>query len=258
MALIRRHLALVLEVGVPLTLLAIWWIVSERRHSFYYPPLRTIGASFVHTWLARRMGSDLLPSLIRFSLGFWIAAAVGVALGFAIGLIPPFRKATSGIIEFLRFIPPPVLIPMGILLLGTGITEKLFVIVFGAVWPILLNTADGVLAIEPTLSEVARVHRLSTRDRILGIVIPGASPQIFTGFRVALPVALILTVLTEMVGASNGVGFLTLQAQQSFAIPEMWAGILLLGVFGFIINQGLLVAEQRILGWHRGWRLAQR
>lgn len=239
------------ELGVPVALFAAWWFVSNSSTSVYFPPLHKILSSFVHTWLAQRIVSDVLPSLWRFVAGYAIAAVLGIAIGFALGLAPRVRKATGLVLEFLRFVPPPALIPAAILILGAGTTEKLLLIAFGAVWPILLNTTDGVRDIHPTLRETTLVYRLPRPLRLGVVALPAASPQIFTGLRVALPIALILTVLSEMVASTNGIGFLTLQAQQSFAMPEMWAGILLLGVFGYVVNVLFSAVERRVLWWYR-------
>lgn len=254
----RRALGWALEAGVPIAIFAAWWIVSNHSTSVYFPPLHKILASFIHTWLAQRMVSDVLPSLWRFAAGYALAAVLGVAVGFALGLAPRVHKASGIVLEFLRFVPPPALIPAAILILGAGTSEKLMLIAFGAVWPILLNTVDGVRDIHPTLRETALVYRLPRPFRLAAIALPAASPQIFTGLRVALPIALILTVLSEMVASTNGIGFLTLQAQQSFAIPEMWAGILLLGLFGYLVNLLFSMVEGRLLGWHQRIASAER
>ena len=113
---------------------------------------------------------------------------------------------------------------------------------------------DGVTGIDPTMRETARSYGVSGRDRLWRIVLPAASPQIFAGMRTSLSLALILLVISEMVASTNGIGFFVLQSQRSFAIPEMWAGILLLGLLGYALNLIFLLAERRVLAWHRGAR----
>ena len=130
----------------------------------------------------------------------------------------------------------------------------MFLIAFVCVWPVLLNTIDGVTGIDPTLRETARVYGVSGRDRLLRIVLPAASPQIFAGMRTSLSLALILMVISEMVASTNGIGFFVLQSQRSFAIPEMWSGILLLGLLGYALNLIFVLVERRVLAWHRGAR----
>ena len=123
-----------------------------------------------------------------------------------------------------------------------------------SIWPVLLNTIDGVTGIDPTLNDTARVYGVSGRQRLLRIVLPAASPQIFAGMRTSLSLALILMVISEMVASTNGIGYFVLQSQRTFAIPEMWSGILLLGILGYVLNAGFMLVERRVLRWHRGAR----
>ena len=176
-----------------------------------------------------RVGSDVVPSLVRLGLGYAIACFVAIALGLALGLSRPLRRALDPVVQFLRSIPPPALLPFGILVLGVGNSMKVFIIAFVCVWPVLLNTIDGVAGVDPTLRETARVYGIGARDRVLRVMLPAAAPQIFAGMRTSLSLALILMVISEMVASTNGIGYFVLQSQRSFAIPEMWSGILLLG-----------------------------
>ncbi len=195
-----------------------------------------------------------MPSLVRLGLGYLIACAVAVGVGLALGLSPRLRRATSPIVEFLRAIPPPALLPFGILVLGVGTSMKVFIIAFVCLWPVLLNTVDGVAGVDPTLRETARVYGIGRRDRLLRLTLPAAAPQIFAGMRTSLSLALILMVISEMVASTNGIGYFVLQSQRTFAIPEMWSGILLLGILGYALNAIFVLVERRVLRWHRGAR----
>ena len=117
-------------------------------------------------------------------------------------------------------------------------------------FPILLNTIDGVRSVERGLEDVARTFRLTRRQRIFQIQLPSAAPQIFAGMRISLAFAFIMMIVTEMVGATSGIGFVTLNAQQSFQVPLMWAGMLLLGILGALLNVLFLMLERRVLSWH--------
>ena len=131
-------------------------------------------------------------------------------------------------VQFLRAVPPPSLIRFGIVVLGTGTAMKVFLIAFVCVWPVLLNTLDGVRGVDPTLRDTARVYGIPLRDRVRYVLLPAAGPQIFAGMRTSLSLALILMVISEMVASTNGIGYFVLQSQRTFAIPEMWSGIILL------------------------------
>jgi ABC-type nitrate/sulfonate/bicarbonate transport system permease component len=249
-----RALATALEITVPLLLLVLWGLLSANSDTYYFPPLTDILQTFMDTWVFERVRSDVVPSLTRLALGYGIACLVAVAAGLALGLSRPLRRATDPIVQFLRAIPPPALLPFGILVLGVGNGMKVFIIAFVCLWPVLLNTIDGVAGVDPTLRETARVYDIGPVDRVLRVTLPAAAPQIFAGMRTALSLALILMVISEMVASTNGIGYFVLQAQRSFAIPEMWSGILLLGILGYVLNAVFLLVERRVLRWHRGSR----
>jgi ABC-type nitrate/sulfonate/bicarbonate transport system permease component len=250
----RRALELALEITVPVVLLAIIWVWSASSGTFYFPPLSDVLARFADNWLFERVGSDVWPSLRRMALGYAIAVVLGVAVGTALGGSSVLRRGTAPVVEFLRSIPPPALIPFGIVAIGVGDSMKVFIIAFVCVWPVLLNTIDGINGIDPTLKDTARVYGVSGTDRLLLMTLPAASPQIFAGMRLSLSLALILMVISEMVASSNGIGFFVLQSQRSFAIDEMWSGILLLGLLGYVFNLIFVLLERRVLAWHRGAR----
>jgi ABC-type nitrate/sulfonate/bicarbonate transport system permease component len=250
----RRLLETGLEIAVPLALLGLWAALSAGSDTYYFPPLTDILETFADTWVFERVGSDVVPSLARLGAGYGIACLVGVGAGLALGLSPTLRRAADPIVQFLRAIPPPALLPFGILVMGVGASMKIFIIAFVCVWPILLNTVDGVAGVDPTLRETSRVYGIGGRDRILRVVLPSAGPQIFAGMRTSLSLALILMVISEMVASSNGIGYFVLQSQRSFAIPEMWSGILLLGILGYTLNAVFMLIERRVLRWHRGAR----
>jgi ABC-type nitrate/sulfonate/bicarbonate transport system permease component len=253
----RRAVYVTLEVLVPVVIIAVWWWTSNNSTSPYFPPLGDILQAFRDNWLFRHVPTDAVPSLARMGTGYGIAVVVGISLGMLLGLIPLFSRALGPPLEFLRAVPPPVLIPVAILALGIGNNMKVFVIVAGCVWPILLNTIDGVRGVDPTLLEMSRSYGLSSARQWSRVLLPAALPQIFSGLRAALSIALILMVISEMVASTNGIGYFVLDAQRTFAIPKMWSGIILLGVLGYTHNGLLMLVERRVLRWHRGFRSSQ-
>jgi ABC-type nitrate/sulfonate/bicarbonate transport system permease component len=250
----RRALLVGIEVAVPLAVVAAIWVWTAGEPAYYFPPLTDVLETFSETWLFERVGSDVVPSMVRLSLGYAIAVVVGVGVGVALGLSPVLRRVAAPIVEFLRAIPAPALLPFALLVLGVGNSSKIFVIAFVCLWPILLNAIDGVSGVDPTLTDTGRVYRIPARDRLRHMVLPAAAPQIFAGMRTSLSLALILMVISEMVASSNGIGYFVLQSQRSFAIPEMWSGIILLGILGYLFNAVFLLVERRVLAWHRGAR----
>lgn len=254
----RRVLGTVLEIAVPVAVVALVWAWTNSTDVYYFPPLGDVLEAFADTWLFERVGSDVVPSLVRLGGGFGIAVVLGIAGGVVLGRSPVLRRVAAPVIEFLRAIPPPALIPFAILILGVGDDAKIFLIALVCVWPILLNAIDGVSGVEPTLLETSRSYRIARLDELRLVVLPAAAPQIFAGMRTSLSLALILMVISEMVASDNGIGYFVLQAQRTFAITEMWSGIVLLGLLGYVLNLLFSLVERRILAWHRGARAGAR
>jgi len=245
-------------IALPAVLIAVWWFTSSGSESFYFPPLATILQTFVDLWLSPQAVPNVVPSLLRFTIGYLAAAALGIALGIPVGASRDLRLTLEPVLEFLRAIPPPVLIPVLILFAGIGDEMKILVIVFGCVWPVLLNTVAGVRALDEVLENVVRSYRIGPVARLWHFVLPGASPQIFTGLRQSLSIGIILMVVSEMFAASNGIGFALVQYQRTFAIPEMWSGIILLGLIGIVLALIFRLVEAWLLAWYHGLRRTQR
>lgn len=250
--------AVLLAAGLPVALLVLWFVASDGSENFFYPPLREILTTFPDTWFEGRITADVVPSLMRLAVGFTLALVLGVGLGVAIGSSRRLRQTLEPALEFFRALPPPVLVPVLILVLGTGDTTQVAVIAVGAVWPVLLNTVEGVRAVDEVLTDTARCYGLSRATRLRHLVLRGASPQIVAGARQALSIAIILMVISELVASVNGLGFSVVQFQRTFAIPEMWTGILLLGLLGFALSLVFRLVERRVLWWYYGLREAQR
>jgi ABC-type nitrate/sulfonate/bicarbonate transport system permease component len=254
----RRSLLIAVEIITPLVVLAILWVWSAGAESYYYPPLRDVLTAFGDTWVFERFSEDVVPSLVRLGIGYTLAVVIGVSFGLLLGQQRALRRMATPIIEFLRAIPAPALIPFAILVLGVEDDSKIFLIAAACVFPVLLNAIDGVAGIEPTLLDTADVFRVRRLDRLRGVVLPAAAPQIFAGMRTSLSLSLILMVISEMVASSNGIGYFILQSQRSFAITAMWSGILLLGLLGYLFNFIFTLVERRVLAWHAGARAGAR
>lgn len=243
---------------LPIVLLVLWWFASVRAHSFFFPSPPAIVESFVKVWFTSRFWLDVVPSVLRLIGGYVLAGLIGIALGIAIGTSQRLRAFLEPVLEFLRAVPPPVLVPVFILFAGIGDTMRVLVVISGCLWPVLLNTIQGVRSLDEVLADVARCYRLSRWRVLFEFVLPGASPQIATGLRQSLSIGIILMVIGEMFAARNGLGFTLIQFQRTFAVPEMWSGVLLLGIIGILLAAAFRFTENRALAWYHGQRRAER
>lgn len=245
------------ELWLPCLVVFLWWLVSIDSRSLHFPPLTLIVERFGADWVFARVSSDLVPSLRNLAAGFAIGAIAGVSLGVALGLSRIARHVLP-LLEVMRAIPIIALIPLIIMLLGTGDVEKIAIIAFGSVWPVLLNTTEGVGNIDPTLRDVTSSFTLDRRDILLRVILPAASPQIVAGLRLAVSIALVATVGSELFASTQGIGYVILAATQGWDMPQMWAALLMLGIVGYALNSAMTLFERRALRWHWGRTAADR
>jgi len=184
------------------------------------------------------------------ALGLGFATILGVGFGLVIGESAAIRNATAPLLNFVRAIPPAAIVPIVIVALGTGPAPKVFIIAFACIWPILLNTVDGVRGMNPQLMEAARAFRIPFVLRNRKILVMAALPQIMAGVRIALSVSLVLMVISEFVGASEGLGFYIREKKESFAMAEAWGGTILTGILGYLLSAIFLFYERWALKWH--------
>ncbi len=254
----KRSVRLAIEIGTPLLLFFFLIWISSDSDSFYFPPVTDVLATFKDEWLFAGVTTDLLPTVFRMLAGWAIAVVIAIAVGLLIASSPAAARAAEPITEYMRAIPAPAIIPLAILILGTGTNQKLFVIAFGSVWVMLVSVVEGIRGIDPALHETAESFGITGWRRFWEVTLPAASPQIASGMRVGLSLALIMTVVSELVASQDGVGYQVLLAQRSFAIPEMWAGTLMLGLLGYFLNLVFVSVEGRVLAWHIGSRATEK
>jgi ABC-type nitrate/sulfonate/bicarbonate transport system permease component len=254
-ALLKRLLP---EVALPALLVALLWLASADSQNFFFPPLAKVVERFRALWLGPRFWADVLPSLQRLAAGYALACIAGIVLGVAIGSSTRLRRVCEPAMEFFRSIPPVALIPLFLMIFGFGDSMKITVIAAGAVWPVLLNAVEGVKAADPVLDDICRCYQIKGWARWRHFIVPGALPHVVVGMRIALAIVIVLMVISEMFAAMDGLGSAVIYFQRSFEIPEMWSGVLMLGLFGFALSLLFRAFEQRLLRWYHGMRDSER
>lgn len=239
-------------LGLPVVLIAIWYVATLGATNPFVPKPVELVQEFGLVWFGDRFMGDVVPSLWRFAAGTAIAIVLGIILGIAVGLNRGLRAFTEPVFEFFRALPPPVLIPILALVLGRTDGMRISVIVLGAIWPVLLNTIEGVRATDSVQTETSRSYGIRGWNRVRFQVIPSAMPQIIAGVRQSLPIGIILMVIGEMLYATAGLGYSITQFQRQFAVPEMWSGILMLGLIGYAVSMLFKLVENRALRWYHG------
>jgi ABC-type nitrate/sulfonate/bicarbonate transport system permease component len=258
---VKRLARFAARLGVVAAAVGGWELATRSAASPYFlPPSRIVATMYRqwfsgpagHLWLTADATANLLPSLGRM-LGGWAAASlVGIAAGVAIGRLPLLADLTEPMVHFGRAVPAPTLVPVFLFIFKIGTPMEVATIVFGVIWPVLVNTIDGARHVHPGHVETARAFRIPAGQRLLRIILPSAAPKIFAGLRLALALALVMMIISEFVGSTDGIGREMLIAQTNFDIPVMWAVIILLGLLGVVLNAVFGLLERHALAWQRG------
>jgi len=232
-------------------LIGLWQAIANWRlvSPVFLPGPDRAFAAMVHGFASGDLWDKLLGTLQHMAYGWFAASIAGIALGAMIGSSRMMRSYVAPSLEFLRPLPASAIIPVAIAMLGLTESMALFVIAFGAIWPMLLATVHGFAAVEPRLYEVARSLQLSRLAVIFKIALPSASPDILSGMRLSLTVALILSVVCEILAGLDGLGNWILLSARSFRSADLFAGVILLGAIGYLTAQGMSLAEKRLLQW---------
>ena len=247
---VARVLGYVLVAAV----LAIWELAARTGaiDARFLPPPSAVAAAWWTFAVSGELATNLATTLGSWAQGYAVAAVLGIVLGVAMGFFPWFRAMLSTLVELLRPMPSVAIIPIAIVLFGLGDPMKRTVVAYAALWPILVNTLYGVLAVDPILLDTARTFRLGALRSALRVILPAASPYIATGLRISVSIALILVITAELVASRNGLGFYVRASEQASRVPEVYAGVLTIAVLGYILNALFVAIEGRVLAWHRG------
>jgi ABC-type nitrate/sulfonate/bicarbonate transport system permease component len=217
-------------------------IVPDMYHQWFSGPAS-------HLWLTPDATANLLPSIGRMLAGWVIGAVAGITLGVAIGRLPLLADLTEPVVHFARAVPAPVIVPVFLFVFNIGTPMEVAAIVFGVIWPVLLNSIDGARHVHPGHLETARAFRIPPATRLARIILPSAAPKILAGLRLSLALALVLMIISEFVGSTNGIGREMLEDQSVFNVPGMWGVIVLLGLLGMVLNAAFGLLERRVLAW---------
>jgi NitT/TauT family transport system permease protein len=253
-----RGLGRVAERGIGIVIfLALWealprlGIVSDA----YLSPPSAVIASIAQLVDTGQLWKHMAASLQRSLWGLVLASFSGVVLGLLIGSSRRLAAIVDPVLQLFRQTSAFALFPVFILFLGIGELSKVAIIFWASFWPVLLSTVSGVKQVDRLLVNSALSMGASQRFIFFKVVLPASLPSIFTGVRLAGAYSITALVAAEMIGAHSGLGFLTLNSQETFQIPTMYAGILLLAVLGLVLNYLLALLERRLLRWRRGLSL---
>lgn len=232
---------------LPLIVVLTLWQLLQTGNSPYFPPPSAWWNGLVQIAASGKLLVASIATVRTVIAGLALAIVAGVVVGVLIGTSPRAARALGPLLEFCRAMPPPAIVPLAILFLGYDERMKLTIVALSAMWPILLNTSSAIRQIHPLLLDVSTSFHLSPFERIRLIVIPSVVPAILLGVRVALPLTIVLTLLVEILTSIEGIGALMIAAQRNFQSGQVYGLLVLVGLFGFVINSAFSIVQAVIL-----------
>lgn len=238
-----------------LLLIGVWEWYGRRDTGGLFPPISEVLVEAGELLRSDELTEDILPSVARALTGFVLGSILAIIVGVVLGWWRALRPWTTAPLEFLRAVPAVALVPLAVALYGSTNPMKIGLIALGTFWPVLLNTVDGIRRVEAGYVESARVYTTGSSLAILRrVVLPAATPQITTGLRIGLAISLIMMVISEMFGASSGLGYVILQSQRLYALTSMYAGVVILAVIGLLLTALFSTIEKRAMSWFDGMK----
>jgi ABC-type nitrate/sulfonate/bicarbonate transport system permease component len=246
-------------------LLVAWEVVGRVAPSVFFPPFSVVMTQFGEDWFSpdpaalffsEKFWGSVPVSLSRLVRGWGLAVLFGLVIGFVLGRSPVARLMYSPVIRFWMSVPNAALLPIALQFFGVTEGMNIFLICFGTVWLITVNTADGVAGVNPDWLRSARSLHLPKATLYTRVVLPAAAPHILAGIRISVSFALILMIVAELYATTAGLGHDVALYQQTFRYKEMWSAFVLIALLGIAINVVFDLVERRILRWQRRSGLA--
>jgi len=240
-----------LNVLSPLALLALWELCA--RFGFidtrFFPAPSSVLTTLVEMIRSGELVTHTAVSLQRLAYGTAIGAVPAVILGIVMGLNRPIRALFDPLIAATYPVPKSAILPLALLIFGLGEGSKIFMVAIGVFFPMVINTTTGVLEINKIYLDVGRNFRANRWQTFWTIALPGALPVIMTGFKLGIGIGLVLIAVAEMVGAKSGLGYLIWSAWSTFAVEQMYVGLFVIAIIGFLVALGLNELERVIIPW---------
>lgn len=233
-------------------LLAVWELSARTGLvvSANWPPVSAVFVALIRELANGDLLAAVGSTLLRMSAGYICGVMAGIIVGIALGTVSFLHRMLEPLLEFLRPIPAPAIIPPLVLFLGVDDAMKITIVALTAFFPVVINTMQGVAGVEPTYIAVARTFRRPMLARLIRVEFPAILPFIFAGMRISLALALVVTVVSEMIAGASGIGYYLVMMQYAVRAAEMYAAIFVLAILGYLLNAIFILAERRTIFWY--------
>ncbi|MBJ6724318.1 ABC transporter permease [Geomesophilobacter sediminis] len=244
--------SLLLQVLAALVFLALWEILPRAGivDPLFIPPFSGVAGALRDLYASGELATHTRISLIRAGVGLLAAVLVGLPLGLLLGgWFPRLQTATEPLMELFAQANPVILAHIIIFFLGIGEVAKTFIIAWLCIWPVVFSTITGIRTVDASLLKAARSLGLGRWSLFTSVVLPGAAPSIFTGLRLSAGYAFIMLVASEMMGGSNGIGWLIVQSQESYHVTRIFAGATVITLLAVLADLLLKLIERLLVVW---------
>jgi NitT/TauT family transport system permease protein len=240
-----------LNVLSPLALLGIWELCARfgAIDTRFFPAPSSVLSALVEMLRTGELITHTVISMQRLVYGTLVGAVPALVLGIAMGLNRAVRAVFDPLIAATYPVPKSAILPLALLIFGLGEGSKIFMVAIGVFFPLVINTTTGVLEINKIYLDVGRNYKANRWNTFWTIALPGALPVIMTGFKLGIGIGLVLIAVAEMVGAKSGLGYLIWSAWSTFAVEQMYVGLFVIAIIGFLITLGLNELERVIIPW---------
>lgn len=247
----RHRLRSWLGPGVLLSLVLLLELATRSGwvNAVLVPPPSAVAQRVFSVVTAGSLLAPLGRTMFLLAVAYAIGCVLGIALGVLMGRFRPVHGLLEPLVEVLRPLPKPALLPPLMLFLGLGDTMKITAVALGVFFPVLINTIQGVRGVDPVMVDTARTFQHSRAALLWKVVLPSAMPLVLAGMRIALGIALVLVVIAEMMAGTGGIGYLIIDLQRSFRIVDMYAWVVILAVLGYALNEVFVAIERRAIHW---------
>jgi len=243
----------ILGIASPIALLVVWELAA-RAHLIdtrFFPAPSSVIAVLIEMLRSGELVTNTLVSLRRLALGTLVGGVPALVLGVVMGINRWVRAVVDPLVAATYPIPKSAILPLALLIFGLGEGSKIFMVAIGVFFPVVINATTGVLEINRIYLDVGRNYKANRWNTFWTIALPGALPVIMTGFKLGIGIGLVLIAIAEMIGAKSGLGYMIWTAWETFSVEQMYVGLFMIAIIGFVLTLALNELERFIIPWKR-------
>jgi NitT/TauT family transport system permease protein len=241
----------ILGIASPIALLVVWELAARLNFidTRFFPAPSSVIAVLIDMLRSGELVTNTLVSLRRLAWGTLIGGVPALVLGIAMGLNRWVRAVFDPLVAATYPIPKSAILPLALLIFGLGEASKIFMVAIGVFFPVVINATTGVLQINRIYLDVGRNYKANRWKTFWTIALPGALPVIMTGFKLGVGIGLLLIAIAEMIGAKSGLGYMIWTAWETFSVEQMYVGLFMIAIIGFVLSVALNELERVIIPW---------